>query len=112
MFSDVSASSSRESAKGKLFELCQRQLFSTLFLRSCTDLLFSAVTGLESSGILDNISPKCTPTTFTQADRKKYLRRAKIFSYAWRNQRKRDLVTFMSHYSLNNSFTDERRPGK
>ncbi|PMD26537.1 cysteine proteinase [Hyaloscypha hepaticicola] len=64
--SDVSASSSRESTE--------------------------ATTGLESSGILDNISPKCSPTTFTQVDRKKYLRRAKINSFAWRRQRKRDLA--------------------
>ena len=83
------------------------------FLGYCADILFFlAITGLESSGILDDISPKCSPTTFTLADRKKYLRRAKILSYAWRNQRRRDLVIFILHYSLDSSFTNERRPDK
>jgi hypothetical protein len=78
------------------------------FWRYFADMLFFflAITGLESSGILDDISPKCSPTTFTLADRKKYLRRAKILSYAWRNQRKRDLVTLILHYSLDSSFTN------
>jgi hypothetical protein len=71
-------------------------LLSSLYLQQCTNLLFAAATGLEGFGILENVAAKAAPTQTTQADKELYLRRAKTFSQAWDNKRKRALVIHTS----------------
>jgi hypothetical protein len=66
-------------------------------IKNFIDLLSPAAkTGLETFGILDNITSKHKPTAFTEADRESYLRRAKNFSHTGANRQKRDLVNYGS----------------